>query len=90
MTDRDKIHAAIPVIRNGLRGDLDPETALAWVESILSKPTLLGRPPVIPPTEHAAIRTRIDNGELGKDLATEYGVSISVISRIKHDVGRRR
>lgn len=32
----DKIMAALPVIHNGLKGDLDPKTALEWVAKILT------------------------------------------------------
>lgn len=37
------------------------------------------------PSDVLNIRKRLDNGERGADLAREYGVGKSTISRIKHN-----
>lgn len=44
-----------------------------------------GRKPTITPVQKDRIRRRIAEGELGVALASEYGVSPTRISQIKHE-----
>ncbi len=47
----------------------------------------MGRPPKIPPTEHASIVKRYKAGEATRALAEEYDVTISTILAILHRAG---
>ena len=51
----------------------------------MNRPRKLGRPPLLNVSQKREIRRRLKAGELGRDLAREFGVSPMVISNVKHE-----